>query len=248
MTSEDKRTILQVLCDVMGEVQSVGKTGHNQAQNYSFRGVDAVVNAVGPALRKHGVIILPHVEEASYREVLVGKNQTPQRECTTRVRYTFYGPAGDFVHAVVCGEALDSGDKATAKAFSVAYRICLLQALTIPTDELDPDSTSPVRSPQVPPQVAPVSPTGTQEEAGEAEAVAASSQEEAGEAERAPVAASSVLLAKRARFRALCNGKRPKVDLDVLAQERFKKKSEDCTEVELDYLIQSLAETNEKVS
>jgi hypothetical protein len=39
------------------------------------------------------------------------------------------------------GEAFDSGDKSTAKAMSVAYRTALLQALTLPTDEPDPDET-----------------------------------------------------------------------------------------------------------
>src|SRR5690606_2912843 len=49
------------------------------------------------------------------------------------------------------GEALDSGDKATAKAHSVAYRTFLLQALTIPTHEPDPDESSPERSTPPPP-------------------------------------------------------------------------------------------------
>jgi hypothetical protein len=38
------------------------------------------------------------------------------------------------------GEAADAGDKATSKAHSVAYRTCLLQALSIPTHEPDPDA------------------------------------------------------------------------------------------------------------
>ena len=41
---------------------------------------------------------------------------------------------------------MDSGDKATAKAMSVAFRTALLQALALPTDEPDPDSQSYERS------------------------------------------------------------------------------------------------------
>lgn len=145
-TTKEQHTITQALSSVMEEVRAVGKDGRNTQQNYSFRGIDGVVNAVGPALRKHGVVVLPTVEDITYRDVLVGKNATPMRECTVRITYTFYGPAGDFIGSTVCGEALDSGDKATAKAFSVAYRTCLLQALTIPTDEPDPDEASPERS------------------------------------------------------------------------------------------------------
>jgi hypothetical protein len=43
---------------------------------------------------------------------------------------------------------MDSGDKATAKAMSVAMRTALLQALCLPTDEPDPDATSYERAPR----------------------------------------------------------------------------------------------------
>ena len=58
------------------------------------------------------------------------------------VDYVFYGPAGDQITARVLGEAFDSGDKAGAKAMSVAFRTALLQALSLPTDESDPDHAS----------------------------------------------------------------------------------------------------------
>jgi hypothetical protein len=51
---------------------------------------------------------------------------------------------------VSVGEAFDMGDKATAKAMSVAYRTCLLQALTIPTDDPDPDESSYEQAPAAP--------------------------------------------------------------------------------------------------
>lgn len=146
MSDDTKPTVVEALAGVMADVMAVRKDSKNQSQGFSFRGIDAVLNAVGPALRTHGVVVMPTVEAANYREVEVGKNRTVQRECTVKVRYTFHGPAGDSLDAVVWGEALDSGDKATAKAHSVAYRTALLQALTIPTDEPDPDSSSVERS------------------------------------------------------------------------------------------------------
>src|SRR5690606_40176303 len=57
-------------------------------------------------------------------------------------------PAGDTSECVSIGEAMDSGDKATPKAMSVAMRVALLQALCIPTDEPDVDSQSYERSPR----------------------------------------------------------------------------------------------------
>lgn len=136
----DAPTVVQALAKVMAAVQSVGKGSMNTQQGYRFRGIDAVVNAVGPAFREHGVICLPTVEDVSYATVEVGKQRTQMRECTVRVRYVFHGPAGDSIECVTVGEAMDSGDKSTPKAMSVAYRVALLQALCIPTDEQDADS------------------------------------------------------------------------------------------------------------
>jgi hypothetical protein len=132
----------EALAAVMADVTSVAKTERNSHQNYSFRGIDAVVNAVGPALRKHGVVLLPEVVHMKSEQVSVGRNNTQMRSVMVQVRYTFVGPEGDSVSGVAVGESMDSGDKATPKAMSVALRTFLLQALMLPTDEPDPDSFS----------------------------------------------------------------------------------------------------------
>lgn len=129
------------LSRVMADVQSISKEQRNTQQNYNFRGVDAVVNAVGPALREHGVIVVPtHVEYDDERYQT--KKGAEMKGVTVRITFRFYGPNGDFVEAMAAGEAADAGDKAMPKAHSVAYRTLLLQALCIPTDEPDPDAVS----------------------------------------------------------------------------------------------------------
>jgi hypothetical protein len=135
----DKPTVVEALSAVMAEVQAVGKKDRNSQQGYDFRGIDAVVNAVGPVFRKHGVIALPHKSEARYRDVQTSTGK-PSRECTVTVTYRFYGPAGDFIDCEVPGESMDFGDKGAPKAMSVAYRIALLQALCIPTHDPEPDA------------------------------------------------------------------------------------------------------------
>ena len=141
-------SVHEALAAVMADVQSVGKTEKNQQQGFSFRGIDAVLNAVGPALRRHGVVVMPTVLEHTYGSVEVGRNRTPMAHVTVKVTYTFYGPNATALAATVIGEAMDSGDKAVAKAMSVAFRIALLQALALPTDEPDPDHDSYERSPR----------------------------------------------------------------------------------------------------
>ena len=137
--------IQQSLIEVMKEVGAVGKNDRNTAQGFAFRGIDAVINAVSPAFQKHGVIVVPTVvdKETSMIESAKGKAMT---HVQLKVAYTFYGTEGDFVSATVYSEAMDYGDKATAKAMSVALRTALLQTLALPTDEPDPDSQSYERS------------------------------------------------------------------------------------------------------
>jgi transglutaminase-like putative cysteine protease len=125
----------------MEDVRAVRKGDRNTQQNYQFRGIDAVMNAVGPALRSHGVVVVPMLEEVHYRDVQTSTGKA-SRECTVTVRYRFHGPAGDFIDCVTPGESMDFGDKGAPKAMSVAYRIALLQALCLPTDDQDPDSQS----------------------------------------------------------------------------------------------------------
>ena len=132
-------TVVQALSLVMADIGAVAKSGVNQTQKFYFRGVDAVVNAASPAFRRRGVVVVPELLEKS-RTSSQTKSGSTLNVVEVTVKYTFHGPAGDSVCAVVAAEAFDSGDKATAKAMSVAFRTCLLQALTLPTDEADPDA------------------------------------------------------------------------------------------------------------
>lgn len=135
-------TVHEAWAGVMGAVQGVSKkerASMGGGGNFSFRGIDAVVNAAGPAMRAHGVHVRPVDVKVERRDTTTG-NQKPTRETCVLVTYRVTGPAGDYFDGVAPGESLDSGDKGTAKAMSVAYRTFLLQGLTIPTDEPDPDA------------------------------------------------------------------------------------------------------------
>jgi hypothetical protein len=132
-------TAQQAILAVMNEVQAVAKTGRNTSQGFNFRGIDAVMNAVGPAFRKHGLFIVPTVVSnvAELASTTTGKQVNIVR---LNVEFAIYGQEGDPIVGCAYGEAADSSDKAGAKAHSVAYRTFLLQVLCLPTDEPDPDS------------------------------------------------------------------------------------------------------------
>lgn len=138
--------IFTLLTKVMTDAGAVRKSDFNSHQKFNFRGIDAVINAVSPALRNHGVVVVPTVISSDYESVQVGQNRTVMGHARITITYTFYAPDGSNVAATVSAESMDSGDKATAKAYSVAFRTALLQTLCLPTDEADPDSDTYERS------------------------------------------------------------------------------------------------------
>lgn len=146
--------IYAALGAVMKQVGAVKKGDRNKSQGYVFRGVDAVVNAVYPAMVEHGVIVQPNVRDFQYGTVEVGKDRTVMGHARVIVEYTFTSTEdGSAVITSAAGEAFDSGDKATPKAMSVALRTALLQSLMLPTDDPEPDASSYERAPAVDPIV-----------------------------------------------------------------------------------------------
>lgn len=133
------KTIHEVMRDVMDGVGAVGKDSTNKNQGFQFRSIDAVVNACSPEFRKHGIVVYPRVLEHHYSTVASSSGRA-MGHVLVKVEYVFLGPAGDSISAIVVGESMDSGDKATTKAMSVAYRTALLQSLCLPTNEIDPDA------------------------------------------------------------------------------------------------------------
>jgi hypothetical protein len=134
-------TSAEVVLSVMNEVQGLAKKDKNQAQGFSFRGIDSVMNAVGPALRKAGGFLVPAVQSVRHESLTTAKGSL-MNAAYVEVKFSVYGSDGEPISGIVAAEAFDSGDKATAKAMSVAMRTFLLQLLCLPTDEPDPDSFS----------------------------------------------------------------------------------------------------------
>jgi hypothetical protein len=145
VASPPPSSVTEALTLVMDGVRAVRKQQRNQQQNYNFRGIDAVMNAVGPLLREHGVVIVPDAESID-QESYQTKGGTAMLRTMVKMRYTIHGPDGSTITGSAYGEAADAGDKGIAKAQSVAYRVFLLQALTIPTDDADADDESHERS------------------------------------------------------------------------------------------------------
>lgn len=138
--AETKKNIYETITAVMSEIGYVGKNDKNSKQGFMYRGIDAVMNAINPALIKHKLFVVPEVLEQTREErKSSGGGNLIYSVC--KIRYTFYAQDGSSVSATVVGEGMDSGDKATNKAMSVAFKYACFQVFCIPTEEMvDPDA------------------------------------------------------------------------------------------------------------
>jgi hypothetical protein len=135
--------VYEKIAAVTAELSKIGisKDSKNQSQGYAFRGIDAVYGALSPLLSKHGLCILPRVTD---RQVIERQNRqgTALFYVTLTVEFDFVAAEDGSKHTVITvGEAMDSGDKASNKAMSAAYKYAAFQAFCIPTEgDNDADS------------------------------------------------------------------------------------------------------------
>lgn len=131
--------IFEAINAVMADIGAIGKTSKNQQQGFMFRGIDAVMNAINPALIKNKVFVVPEVLEQTREERTTSKGGLLIYSIC-KIKYTFYAEDGSHIEAVVIGEGMDSGDKATNKALSIGFKYACFQVFCIPTEEMkDPD-------------------------------------------------------------------------------------------------------------
>lgn len=113
----------------------IGKTRTNEQQRYKFRGIDDIYNALSPALTEAQLCIIPRVIARQWDE--------RQTKSGGVLFYVTVCAEFNIISAVdgsslmvgpFYGEAMDSGDKATNKAMSAAYKYMAMQTFCIPTE------------------------------------------------------------------------------------------------------------------
>jgi hypothetical protein len=112
----------------------ITKVGRNDAQKYNFRGIDHIFNAISPLLAEHGLCILPRMIARTCEE-RINKNGNAMFYVTVEAEFDLVSFEDASKHTIrTFGEAMDSGDKATNKAMSAAYKYAALQTFAIPTE------------------------------------------------------------------------------------------------------------------
>ncbi len=138
--------VYKVISNVAKELAETGikKESENKQQGFMFRSIDAVYNALAPALVKHGLLILPRMINRTATERITQRGGV-LIYVTVKAEFDFISTKDGSKHTVVTyGEAMDSGDKATNKAMSIAYKYAAFQAFCIPTEETAIDADAEV--------------------------------------------------------------------------------------------------------
>jgi hypothetical protein len=133
--------VYSAISKVMAEIGRTGisKDRKNQKQGYQFRGIDDVYNAMSSLLSHAGLCVLPRVTR---REVVERQSQAGGAlfYVALDVEFDLCCAEDGSTHTIaVSGEAMDSGDKATNKAMSAAFKYACMQVFCIPT-EGNPDA------------------------------------------------------------------------------------------------------------
>ncbi|OPH36262.1 MULTISPECIES: ERF family protein [Moraxella] len=137
--------VFKAINAIQAELAKTGIAKDKQAGSgnygYKFRGIDDVYNALSPLLAKHHLIVMPRYAERVVTEKQ-GKNGI-LFYVSIRGEFDFISAVdGSKYTATTFGEAMDSGDKATNKAMSIAYKYACFQVFAIPTEgDNDPDAT-----------------------------------------------------------------------------------------------------------
>ena len=140
--------IFSAIAGVMRDVGAVAKEKEFESPigkkgNYMFRGIDDVMNALHPAMVNNKIFVVPEILE-QIRETRTSNSGAQMQVSICKIRYTFFAEDGSSVYAIVIGEGMDTGDKATNKAMSIAFKYACFQVFCIPTEEMqDPDAERP---------------------------------------------------------------------------------------------------------
>jgi len=129
--------VYKAIAAVMAEMakHGIAKDRRNtQGSGYNFRGIDDVYNALAPLLSASGLVILPRMigRTCEERQSKSGGNLF---YVTVEAEFDLVSADDGSKHTIrTFGEAMDSGDKATNKAMSAAFKYAAFQAFCIPTE------------------------------------------------------------------------------------------------------------------
>jgi len=140
------KNITQAMIKVMQEVESIDKNLNVGTGRSSYKGVadKDVKLAVGKAMQKHGLVIVPtaidpKVTSMEWDETYNGeKKHRTQYFTEVLTKYlVIHVESGEYLELAGYGHGVDSQDKSAGKATTYALKNTLLYTFLIPTGDID---------------------------------------------------------------------------------------------------------------
>lgn len=143
---EQRMNVYQCINRVQAELAKIGIAKDRQCEQgarFRYRGIDEVYKTLAPLLSSTGLCILPRIVGRVCEERKSAKGGA-LFYVTVEAEFDFVSMEDGTRHVVrTYGEAMDSGDKATNKAMSIAYKNAIFMAFSVPTDgDNDPDASA----------------------------------------------------------------------------------------------------------
>lgn len=128
--SETTKNLYQRILAVMEELDYVQKEAKKNGLQYSFVSHDAVTAKIHPLLVKHGIAMLPSVQEF--------KQDGNRTEATVEVAFVNVDDPTQTLSRTFFGYGIDSQDKGPGKAMSYAVKYAMLKTFCLETGD-DPE-------------------------------------------------------------------------------------------------------------
>lgn len=154
-----ERAAVNIQDSLIAAMHDIAKTGIAKLSRadlggtkVNYRGIEAAMNEMCVVLIRNKISVTPTYSDLNIIERAKTENGQPTGKATRFVTvkgcFTFAAEDGSSVNCTTYGEAMDSGDKATIKAQSVAFRTALFQQFIIPTMAMDPEEGDPEALPE----------------------------------------------------------------------------------------------------
>ena len=147
----EKISLAAKICRIMKDCHYVQKDGRNDFHKYNYASAANVLEKVNEACAEHGVASIPRFE-------IIASDKVVTVQCTLTL---LDADSGETYSIVSLGSGQDAGDKAVAKAQTMALKYAWMTTLNISTgddpeadEETDRANTRPQKAPE-PPKAAP---------------------------------------------------------------------------------------------
>ena len=94
--------IYEAISKCMEDIGAVGKNDKNSTQGFMYRGIDAVMNAINPALVKNHVFVVPEVLEQQRTERQTNRGGTLFYSIC-KIKFSFFAEDGSHIEAITVG-------------------------------------------------------------------------------------------------------------------------------------------------